>query len=728
MLKNLLSVLLLFLTISAFAQVPVYRYAGRIAGSATEYGEFIQCDAAGFVYVVGRFGDGCDFDPGTGVTSLNAVGTTDGYIAKYTAAGNLIWVTTLSGTGTKRPMGIELGNDGNIYVYGDFTQTLDVVANGTTSVTSVAGTDAFLTVLDTSGSVLNLYSFGGPNTDYVESVAFDSNNNFYICGEFGSDSLVLSPQVTLYNTNPTGFSYDCYIAKFDPNGTIEWAINLQGSSSDYLKDITVDDLNRVVVGGYFSTSLQIGSTILTSLGLADCFIARFSDAGILDNAWSFGGTGTDNLLSIATYNNNIYSTGTFSGTADIAPGNDTMFVTTHGGTDIFVNSISSTGSIIWGGCMGGSGADNSHTLRLNSNGDVYITGSFLDSADFDPGAVMNYYQAVGGRDGFIVRLDNSGSFSWAMRIGSPETDYTRGLSFSPSGEIWTTGYYLNSTLYPNPQGLGNALTNLGGNDAYFARYGECSYPLITTQPVIAGACAGSNADFSIAATGTNISVQWQEGTNGGTIWNNITDGGVYSGSTTPNLTLSGVGTNMNNLFYRAVVTADCGLSTTSGVGILFVGTVDTTVTLNSGTLTAAMGAAAYQWLDCNNSYAEVFGATSQSYTPVWNGSYALEITKNGCIDTSSCYTITTAGINDIDIKNDLQLFPVPAQNQLHLVMKMDADYEVTVLDITGRSVLMQSKQFRHEIILDVSSLDAGMYHLGISKNGGAVVLAPFIKQ
>jgi hypothetical protein len=141
-----------------------------------------------------------------------------------------------------------------------------------------------------------------------------------------------------------------------------------------------------------------------------------------------------------------------------------------------------------------------------------------------------------------------------------------------------------------------------------------------------------------------------------------------------------------------------------------------------------MSGATYQWLDCNNNFAEVFGATSQSYSPVWNGSYALEITKNGCVDTSSCYTITTAGLHDIDISKDLQIYPVPAQNELHLVMKAEANYEVSVFDITGRNVLIDSKQFRNEITLDVSGLDSGLYHLGIKENGGSMVLAPFIRK
>ncbi len=76
--------------------------------------------------------------------------------------------------------------------------------------------------------------------------------------------------------------------------------------------------------------------------------------------------------------------------------------------------------------------------------------------------------------------------------------------------------------------------------------------------------------------------------------------------------------------------------------------MDISVTQSGITLKANATSAQYKWLDCNNGYAVIAGATSQTYTPTSNGSYAVEIKQNGCIDTSACYSITNIGV----IEND----------------------------------------------------------------------------
>jgi len=59
--------------------------------------------------------------------------------------------------------------------------------------------------------------------------------------------------------------------------------------------------------------------------------------------------------------------------------------------------------------------------------------------------------------------------------------------------------------------------------------------------------------------------------------------------------------------------------------------IDTTLSLNDNTLMANQSGATYQWLDCNNNFAEIAGATNQTFTATQNGSYAVEITLNNCI-------------------------------------------------------------------------------------------------
>tara|TARA_Y100000813_G_scaffold30453_1_gene19289 strand:- start:5 stop:3169 length:3165 start_codon:yes stop_codon:yes gene_type:complete len=104
------------------------------------------------------------------------------------------------------------------------------------------------------------------------------------------------------------------------------------------------------------------------------------------------------------------------------------------------------------------------------------------------------------------------------------------------------------------------------------------------------------------------------------VWNgvNYTSSGIY------NQTL----TNVSGC--DSVVTLDLGIIA-----------VDTSVSydISSSTLTALATSATYQWLDCNNINTPIVGETNQSFSPTSNGSYAVEVTENGCTAISSCYAV-----------------------------------------------------------------------------------------
>ena len=87
--------------------------------------------------------------------------------------------------------------------------------------------------------------------------------------------------------------------------------------------------------------------------------------------------------------------------------------------------------------------------------------------------------------------------------------------------------------------------------------------------------------------------------------------------------------------------------------------VDTSVTQNQATLTANATGALYQWLDCNNGNSLLAGETNQSFTATQNGSYAVEVTQNSCVDTSACYAVTTVGILENTFNHEIIVYPNP---------------------------------------------------------------------
>lgn len=733
--KSILYLAFVFSVCSLRAQiVPIYNWAGKVGGTSSEYGDFITTDASGNVYLTGRFDGTCDFDPGSGTANKVSAGSSDIYIAKYTQNGNLIWVITMGGTGLDRGYGMDIDANGNIYLAGTFSLSVDLNPGaGIALHTSLGGTDMFVAKYDSSGNYIWSKAFGEINTEFAEAIALDGNGFFYLTGEYSSDSLDLDPgsgTATIINANPTT-SYDPYLAKYDTSGNFIWGFGLQGTSSDYSKSVTVDANGNAIIGGYFFTTMNcdpVGGTAVTAVGSADCFIASYDSAGTFNWAKSFGGTLADNLFSVTAKGSDVYSTGTFNSIVDFDPGVDTLNIQSKGSTDVFIHKLNNAGELQWAGGIGGTGADNSNCIRLNAAGDLFIAGSFMDSADFDISAATATLKTVDGRDGFLAKYDNSGAYKWALKNGSALTDYTRSVAInSNANSIWVTGYFGASPLFVDPQNVVPPLTSSGANDIFIAKYSECSFPVITAQPSNSGTCPLGNATYTVNFTGTNLTFQWQEGTNGGTIWNNINNGNEYSGATTQTLVLTGVSTAFNNRFYRCVATESCGLNLTSGVGILFVSAVDTTVNINQHILTAAANAATYQWLDCNNGLAPIPGATAQQFIPTLPGTYALSVTKNGCNDTSACYTITTIGLNDITA-SDVRIFPVPARDEVTIILNVQGEYTAAIYDLTGRNMLTDDIRFGKSISIPVNNLETGAYLLGIRKNEGEVNYFRIVKQ
>jgi hypothetical protein len=81
-------------------------------------------------------------------------------------------------------------------------------------------------------------------------------------------------------------------------------------------------------------------------------------------------------------------------------------------------------------------------------------------------------------------------------------------------------------------------------------------PVISTQPVAQTICEGTDVNFSVVATGTGLTYQWQEDSGGG--FGNITNGGVYSGATSATLTLNNVPNSFSGRSYRVNITGSCG--------------------------------------------------------------------------------------------------------------------------------------------------------------------------
>lgn len=167
----------------------------------------------------------------------------------------------------------------------------------------------------------------------------------------------------------------------------------------------------------------------------------------------------------------------------------------------------------------------------------------------------------------------------------------------------------------------------------------------------------------------------------------------------------------------SLVTKDITLSTTN-----------VAVNTSGITLTADATGATYQWLDCNDNFSVIPGATSQSYTATANGNYAVVVTENGCSDTSTCYPVTTLGLQENTFGTNVNLYPNPTAGNFKVDFGTTIEFvEVTITDVTGK--IIEKMTVGNQQVVDVKLKGAnGYYMVSVADNKGHQARFRVVKQ
>ncbi len=95
----------------------------------------------------------------------------------------------------------------------------------------------------------------------------------------------------------------------------------------------------------------------------------------------------------------------------------------------------------WAKSMGGNGSNIGQSIAIDVYGNIYTSGVFVDTIDFDPGNGIYNLVSVGSQDIFIQKLDSAGNFIWAKSMGAGFSDEGLSISLDASGNIFTTGHF-----------------------------------------------------------------------------------------------------------------------------------------------------------------------------------------------------------------------------------------------------------------------------------------------
>jgi hypothetical protein len=241
-----------------------------------------------------------------------------------------------------------------------------------------------------------------------------------------------------------------------------------------------------------STPAVTTITLAGSGNSTDGFVVKYNTSGTPQWATRIiGSLGTDAGNSISTDpNGNVYVTGQYASSPLTIYNSDTTTFGTlsnSGSDDAFVVKYNTSGTTQWATKISGFGSDLAWSISTDSNGNVYVTGSYTSTltiynsngTTFGTLTVTN----LNAEDVFVVKYNTSGTAQWATRIGGSGSDKGWAISTDPNGNVYVTGQYAANpvTIYNSDTTTFGTLTNSGSDDAFVVKYNTSGTAQWTTK-------------------------------------------------------------------------------------------------------------------------------------------------------------------------------------------------------------------------------------------------------
>lgn len=314
----------------------------------------------------------------------------------------------------------------------------------------------------------------GPENDWAKSVAIDQDGNVAITGHYFSEWLHYGPGLELTNTDNLG-SADAFIVKYDPEGNVLWGKNAGGDNGDGGVALCFDASgNLYVTGGFYSSSITFGTTILTntSEGSRDIFLVKYSPTGSIVWAQSYGGDDEDIVGNITVDpSGSVILIGNFE-SSSISFGTETL---TNGssGKDMFIVKHNSSGDLEWVEQEDGGTNTNPKDVKTDASGNVYVVGSFTRTT-LQLGSVTLTNSSPGEEDVFLVKYNTGGGVNWAKSAVGEDNNRNDGgtaLAIDGSNNIYITGYFSCQSITFGSITLDNE-SIFGSADIFLVKYDD----------------------------------------------------------------------------------------------------------------------------------------------------------------------------------------------------------------------------------------------------------------
>jgi hypothetical protein len=670
----------------------------RNGGVSHDYANGISIDNQNNLYVTGYFTGTINFEGNT----YTSIGTSDFYVAKFDANGNLLWFKHGGNSGnTIIANAIAIYNDTIIYVCGTYSGAINFQLQ---TITSSGNDDIFLISLDSAGNLNWMKSAGSTGLDRCLSITTDNSGNAYICGDFSLTAYFDALSVT---RTGSGFR-DAYIAKYNPSGAAQWVRKVGSSQLDVANKIAYDKTGYIITTGYVRANTTFfdntnQQSYLTHAGLEDIFLCKHDLNGNLQWGRGYGGTGFEQGGALWVNNNaEIFLTGEFSTPFLL----DTIQLTPIGTRDLFFSKFNAAGNIIWSkqvdGYPGGGYFPVNNACYVDQHDYLYTTGGFKATSTFDTFILTASGSSEDAFLGKISPILNAQIYYSDTLICI--TDSVK-LYFTGTHSITSHNWIINGaninnvadTAYVNFNTPGNYQILLEVSDGVDTlTLNNLVIQVVSTPQVFLGndttLCSGTTLNLD-AGTGYDTY-----------LWN--------TAATSANITITTAGTYSVQVSLGACINTDTINIQFYPAQNIHLGNDSTVCLEDNYTLSVSPDYISYLWNNTQTGNTVLVNQTGNYYVQVTDSNSCTHYSDTVYFIVNTCLGVYERQDND----NDLTVYPNPANNQVNILFE-EVIQEIFITDILGNKVFSSGNKQNKNIIIDISDFAAGYYRVNIIMDG-----------
>ncbi|MFK7846769.1 MAG: SBBP repeat-containing protein [Rhodothermales bacterium] len=411
-------------------------------------GRGITIDTQGDAYISGVYRDDISLGNNSKYQLTNR-GKSDIVLIKVSASGEPMWMRNIGGAGEDLAFRIKSDQTDNVFLTGSFERVISFEDNDDTHTLESAGKeDMFLAKFDRDGKIAWSVQSGGTKSDQGVGLAVDTQGNIYVSGFFEETAFFGKQRQVSLTSNG---QLDVYVSKYSSEGDLIWARSLGGARKDVAPGIAVNEKGEVFITGLTrgpGSFLNVDADIIKGIpqGQEDLFIARFSQAGELNQIVYAGGRGFDagNAIDVDG-SGNIYVAGYFEEEASLNDFHGTPYIIEGKSFDLFVSKYKSDGSLAWVQTAGGDQWDNAYDISVNDQGDVYVTGLFRKSADFTGNKTPDV-EGTGEANAFVARYNTNGLLAGLKVIDGAKSEGAS-IATNIEGDVFLTGLFFRDASF-----------------------------------------------------------------------------------------------------------------------------------------------------------------------------------------------------------------------------------------------------------------------------------------